>query len=812
MGQIKFWIVAAILAAIIWLGNSHGVLGSKIPALGSFFCPFTGFWKQADPVNDKPANLELANLAGKGKIYFDERQVPHIFAARAEDAAFLQGYVTAAHRLWQMDMSVRAVSGRLSEVLGPDLLERDRLQRRKGLTTAAANSVAAWAGQPKEMALIKSYADGVNAYIATLKPCDYPLEFKLLGYEPEPWSPFKSALFFKSMAETLCFKSDDVASTYTRQVLGDTLFAQLYPEVNLNNSPVIPAGTQWGFSPIQLPSSAPAEDLTHLPPFDKLPTSPEGIGSNNWAIAGNRSASGSPILCNDPHLSLTLPSIWYEVQFHTPEVNAYGVSLPGVPGVIIGFNGDIAWGVTNGSQDVLDWRRITWADTTRNSYSLDGQTHKTTWVVDTIWVRGQSAPVLETTPWTAWGPVVYTSEGHPNQDLAMQWLAHEKPQDKPFYEIGAFFRLMQGHNYNDYRAALYGWDSPAQNFVFADRHGDIGITVNGKFPLKQQGQGRFVEDGASSATGWAGYIPHDHVPAVRNPERGFVSSANQVSTDASYPYYYNGYFDDYRGRYINRRLEAMKGATTDDMKALQLDNYSIRAEEGVPALLALLGEDPPLSDEMAREMYTDLKTWNYRYDADKRAPTVYQDWYARIYRLTFDELYLRPDSNALLYPEHWATIDLLAKQPNHLIFDQTATPQREGAADIVRMAWEQTLQSLAGIYRTPEATWAGYQKASVPHLARLNGFGSDILPSGGFRDAPNALSKHHGPSWRMVVELTQPVKAFGVYPGGQSGNPGSPHYDTGLDHWAKGEYFALSFWTNESEAANQHKGAIWTFK
>jgi penicillin amidase len=248
------------------------------------------------------------------------------------------------------------------------------------------------------------------------------------------------------------------------------------------------------------------------------------------------------------------------------------------------------------------------------------------------------------------------------------------------------------------------------------------------------------------------------------------------------------------------------------MKALQLDNYSIRAEEGVPALLTLLGEDPPISDEMAREMYTDLKAWDYRYDADKRAPAVYQEWYARIYRLTFDELYLRPDSNSLLYPEHWLTIDLLAKQPGHTVFDQTTTPQRESAADIVRMAWEQTVQSLAGIYRTPEAAWAGYQKASVPHLARLNGFGSDILPSGGFRDAPNALSKHHGPSWRMVVELTQPVKAFGVYPGGQSGNPGSPYYDTGLDYWAKGEYFTLSFWATEPEAARQHQGATWTFK
>lgn len=798
MGSIKFWMVAACLGLIIWAGDSHGLLGSKTPALGKFLCPFTGFWKQAEPAGTQnKETIDLSALPAKGKVYLDERLVPHIFAPTEKDAAYIQGYVTATHRLWQMDMATRAVSGRLSEVLGETTLERDRLQRRKGLVTAAANSMAAWASQPEEMALLQSYADGVNAYIASLKPCDYPIEFKLLGYEPEPWSVFKSALFFKSMAETLSAKNDDIQATHTRQTLGDSLFATLFPEINPKDSPVIPAGTDWGFTPIEQPKARPDSLLSHVQPFTPFPTSPEGIGSNNWAIAGSKSASGHPILCNDPHLSLTLPSIWYEVQIHTPNINAYGVSLPGVPGIIIGFNEQVAWGVTNGSQDVLDWRRISWTDSTRSQYLLDGIANKPHWEIDTIWVRGQAEPVLERTPWTVWGPVVYTDPTHPNYDLAMQWLVHDKPSEKPFYEIGAFFRLMKARTYDDYRAALAGWDSPAQNFVFANQIGDIAITVNGKFPLKPQGHGRFVEDGASAASGWAGFIPHEHVPAVRNPQRGFVSSANQRSTDSTYPYYYNGYFDDYRGRYINRRLEGLNKATAADMKALQLDNFSIRAEEGVPILLNLLGTDPQLTDEMAREMHTDLKAWDYRYDADKRAPVVYQEWFSRLYRLAYDELYSRPDSNELLFPEAWLTLDLLKKQPSHIIFDQVATTKVETAATLALLAWEQTVQALAGKYRTEACTWAGYQEASVPHLARLPGFGSAVLPSGGFRDAPNALSKHHGPSWRMVVELGTPVRAYGVYPGGQSGNPGSPFYESGIDLWAKGDYYELSFLPSE---------------
>ena len=816
MKQIKFWIGAALLVILIWVGDTHGLGGSSLPAVGRFFCPYTGFWKRAEPVREEDEQLQekFAGLPAKGRVYFDERQVPHIFAEDVKDAVFIQGYVTAYHRLWQMDMAVRAVSGRLSEVVGERALERDKLQRRKGLVTAAANSLSAWINEPEEYAILQRYADGVNAYIDQLKPCDYPLEFLLLGYEPEPWSPFKSALFFKSMAETLCGKNDDIAATHTRNLLGDQLFDTLFPDRNPYDSPVVPTGTAWGFSPV--PVEEPAAEAVRLGarlPYQLEARHPEGVGSNNWAVAGERTDSGHPILCNDPHLALTLPSIWYEVQIHTPAINAYGVSLPGVPGIIIGHNEHIAWGVTNVSHDVLDWHRISWTDSTRSHYLLDGLPKATDWHTDTIYVRGQSKPVLERTPWTVWGPVVYSDENASDKDLAMRWIAHDKPDKKSHYEIGGFLRLMAGKNYDDYQEALKGWDSPAQNFVFASRDGDIAMTVTGKFPLKSHGQGRFVGEGKASANGWAGFIPFEHIPRTRNPERGFVSSANQQSTGPEYPYYYNGYFDDYRGRYINKRLAKLNKATVDDLKALQLDNYTLRAAETLPVMLSLLGNSPSFRDEMARQMYADIKEWDYTFRATSRPAVVFTTWYNHLYRLTYDELYTHPDSNKLVYPENWVTVDLLSKQSAHPVFDnKTTTAVVETAPDLVAAAWDKTTEELGGTYHTESCTWALHQQATVAHLARLPGMGSSTLVTGGFKDAPNAQTRTNGPSWRFVVELSTPVKAWGVYPGGQSGNPGSPHFQTGLQPWVEGRYFDLLFLADEASAQKKALARVWNFE
>ncbi|RMF03832.1 MAG: penicillin acylase family protein, partial [Bacteroidetes bacterium] len=379
MIYLRFCLAITLLVFLCYFGGYHGQIARQIPAPATFFDPFAGVWQQAEAKTSSGTH-HLSHALYRGQVIFDKRHVPHIFTTKRTDAAFLQGYCHARHRLWQMDISTRATAGRLAEVFGSPMAQRDRLQRRRGLVEAARKALATWYEAPPTAALLDAYTDGVNAYLSSLSPADYPLEFKLLGYTPEEWTPLKSALFFKSMAQTLCARNHDLESSTTLALLGDSLFQAIYPEYNPQQSPVIPAHTPWPFTPLEL-SGAADEQLSWLSPFPPLDQSPAGIGSNNWALSSYKTATGFPLLANDPHLRLTLPSIWYEVQIHTSASNSYGVSLPGLPGILIGFNEKSAWGITNVGQDVLDWYRIAWTDSTHNHYWLDGEATPVNWVI-----------------------------------------------------------------------------------------------------------------------------------------------------------------------------------------------------------------------------------------------------------------------------------------------------------------------------------------------------------------------------------------------------------------------------------------------
>lgn len=791
MQLVRFLVVLLVTTGLTVLASMHAPFGSQLPAVGQFFNPFGGFWQNGEHVgNYNDRKLDLPGLNAGAEVVFDERRVPHVFASSMEDLCYLQGYLVARERLWQMDVSVRATAGRLAEVMGERVLSRDRIQRRKGLLTAAERALELWKTQPEEWLLIKAYTAGVNDYITSLSSAKYPIEFKLLGYEPELWEPLHTAIIFKSMAETLSARHEDLQATYTREVLGDSLFHFLYPQHNPKQSPIIPESVEWDFEPVPVvkpQAEAPARQpmMSALMPHEPLPQPPPFIGSNSWAVAGSKTASGNPIFCNDPHLNLTLPSIWYEMQLNAPGVNTYGVALPGVPGILIGFNENVAWGETNVGQDVMDWYRMDWTADSREEYRWGGTTKQVDKIVEVIQVRGREEPVLDTVRYTEWGPVVYEDPEHPYYDLAMHWLAMRPTKNRSFYELGTFFRLMKAEGLRDYTEALKGFENPAQNFAFASKDGDIAITVNGKLPLKNEPQGRFVQDGSNPANAWGGFIPYEHLPRLVNPERGFIASANQRSTSLDYPYYYNGYFDDYRGRYLNRRLEEMEQITVEDLQALQLDNYSVEAEEGAVLLLQLLDStDSALRTHSAVQQ---LRDWDFRFEAEAEAPTLYERWIEAAFRQTFDELPSEGDAvNKTLYPETWRFFTLLSDTPNHPLFDDQSTVGVEGAADIVRQALEGILTE----DYEPQA-WNDYMAPFIAHLGRIPAFARNDLPTGGFHNALNAINGSKGPSWRMVVELGEEPKAFGVYPGGPSGNPGSAFYDASVNAWANGDYYPL---------------------
>ena len=795
---------------LLWVLDTHNPFGSPVPAMGRLLNPVTGFWANAEAqVGFPDQHLQLPGLNNPVELVFDERRVPHIFATNTEDAFFAQGYITAYNRLWQMDMSTRKVSGRLAEVVGERALASDLLQRRKGIVKAAENMLKAWESAPDEIKGLNAYVAGVNAYISTLKPAQYPLEYKLMGFKPEPWSALRSVLFFKAMAEDLCARNEDLAATNTRTILGEERFRDLFPEYNPKQSPIIPSEVKWNFSPTKpQPRVEMTESiLSGLFPDKNIPQPFEGIGSNNWAVGPQKTLNGNPILCNDPHLGLTLPSIWFEIQLQCPDFNAYGVSLPGLPGIIIGFNENVAWGETNVGQDVLDWYAIKWADKEKQTYHFDGGTRQVESREEIIQVKGRKEPVKIQVKYTHWGPLVFgDSTNSPYYSLAMHWLPSQGPEKRDHYEMASFLGLMKAKNYADYDAALTGYDAPAQNFVFAARDGDIALKVNGKFPIKRKEQGRFIQDGSLSNNAWQGYIPREQIPQVRNPSRGFVASANQHSTDETYPYYYNGGFDDYRGRFINRSLEAMDSITVKDLMALQNNPHSLQAEEALPLLLKLLPRDQLKESEKA--VLKKLEKWDGNYQYQKTEPAIFQAWFDSTYVMSFDEIIRWRDSVEVLSVESWRFLDLLDKTPEHAIFDWQKTKKTETAADLVLSAFQKVCKDIS---KTPAPTWRSLNNASVNHLARIPAFSRNNLPISGYAQAPNAIRNGHGPSWRMVVELGKDgVKAWGVYPGGSSGNPGSPFYDHMVDQWAKGEYNELFFMRNAQDKRKAQK-SVWSF-
>ncbi len=790
---IVFLLAASLTAGLTWALNRSWIVNNEpIPAFGKLMNPFTGFWQNAEPVTGiPPLPLTLDGLLGNVEVKYDDRMVPHIFADTLPDALFVQGYLHAANRLFQMDFSAMATAGRLSELVGPKALNYDLTQRRLGMPLAAKNAVSSWQKDTKAWALIQAYTAGVNAYIVSLTEQNIPVEYKVLNAKPEAWSEYKTALVIKAMAKTLCFGEDDLQASNALATFGKETFAFLYPETYKEQTPIIPSGTPFNFTPAKATEAAPTTPTGYLGYAPDRQPEPM-LGSNNWAVAPSKSASGHAMLSGDPHLKLTLPSIWYELQVSTKDMNAYGVSIPGIPGIAIGFNDNIAWSETNGGHDVADWYKIKWSDASKTKYLLDGQAVAAKIQVDTYFVRNQKLPVLDTLRITQFGPVTYESDTSAYKDMAFRWISHDQSETN---EIDAFLKLMKAKNYEQYAAAIEGYNSPAQNFVFAAKNGDIGLRVQGLFPLEANQQGRFVQDGTMAKNGWQGFVPRNQIPAVKNPAQHFVASANQPATDKNYPYYLHSHnYEGYRGRIANMYLKGMKGATPDSLKAMQNSSYGLHAAEGLPLMLKQL--DSTKVSATALPLLAILKKWDYHYKADQNAPIIFEMWLNHFYDGTWDEI--TNSKTVLLKPTMWRTLLLLRDDPNNRFFDDQTTKQAtEKARDIITAALNKAATDYAAqLVTNPLLNWGSYLDAGISHLARMEGFGRPHLGIGGQHRTLNAQNKLNGPSWRMVVEMADTTRAWVVYPGGQTGNPGSAGYDAFVDKWAEGAYYEAVFLPN----------------
>ncbi|MEO7523044.1 MAG: penicillin acylase family protein, partial [Ferruginibacter sp.] len=692
----------------------------EIPPLLKFLNPYAGFWQNAENKHISAQNkLKMKGTQQDVDIAFDDRMIPHIFAQNDHDVYFAQGYVTAMHRLWQMDFQTRFAAGRISEVVGAKAIEVDRYQRRMGMVYGAENSLAGMMADPKSREMILAYTDGINAYIKSLKHAQYPIEYKILDYKPELWTPIKCALLLKQMSAVLAMASSDFYMTNILKKFGPEITKNLFPDYPYKEDPIIPTGTKWDFKPLEIPK-VPDEFTGMLSSF-KTKQAEEGIGSNNWAVSGSKTASGYPLLANDPHLDLSLPSIWYQIQLHAPGINTYGVSLPGAPGIIIGFNQKIAWGVTNVAADVLDFYQIKFKDNTYKEYWYNNSWKPTKMRFEKIKIRN-GMDEIDTVYYTHHGPVVYfkkptyaRAENVPTAS-ALRWIAHDKSN-----ELLTFYYLNRGKDYADYRKALTYYTAPAQNFAFASVDNDIAITPNGKFPLKWKDQGKFILDGSKPDNDWQGWIPAEQNPTVKNPTRGFVSSANQSSTDPSYPYYINWEFAPYeRGKRINDRLAVMNHANVDSIRNLQADSYSIFAQNVLPTLLTNVNTSDLNATQ--KEGYNLLLKWNKFFDGNTIAGSVFDLWTKKLSAAIWDDEFTVAGVS-MRVPSRDRTVELILKEQNSRWFDNVNTPQKETMNDLVNASFKSSCDSLEKKYGPigKDWEWGNVKSTNVPHLAKIPG-------------------------------------------------------------------------------------------
>lgn len=804
--RIIYFVISLLLtvALIIGLDNPIG----NIPPLGSFVSPQHGFWQNAEPADkDFNADINLPGIKNKATVYFDERLVPHLFAEEEEDAFFVQGYLHAKFRLWQMEFQTHVAAGRLSEILGAGTdsayLNNDRNMRRLGMVYGAKRSLETMERDPVIRSILNAYTQGVNSYIAQLTVSTLPLEYRLLHYYPEKWTNLKTALFLKYMSFDLTGNENDIEYTNAKSFFSEEDFNKLYPLIQDSLYPVIPRGTVFD-APAVKPVAPASADSLYFQWKDSARIHPvktdKDNGSNNWVAAGTKTRSGRPILCNDPHLGLNLPSLWYEMQITTKSINTYGVSFPGAPAIIIGFNDSIAWGVTNAARDVRDYYRIRFKDASQTEYFFNGEWKKATLQTEDYLIRGGDS-FRETVAYTVFGPVMYDRHysgggrlSHA-ESLAVQWKAHEGSN-----ELKTFYLLNRSANYHDYLAAIRDFKCPGQNFVFAGKNGDIAIWQQGEFPAKWKRQGDFIMPGTDSSYTWRESVPQQENPHLLNPAHGFVSSANQKPADTTYPYYLGGSYDVYRGLIINRFLSGMEDITIADMQRLQTNNYNVFAETALPFLLKHLKESELGAED--RKYLDIVKQWNWFNDPGEKGPTIFTTWFELLEQFIWnDELARAPAP--VIKPESYTLIDALKKDSAFSFIDNINTPERESLEDRVTQAFRKAVAYLAPKGGEGSLAWGKYKDTGIRHLLRLEPLSRFHINVGGGVNIINAAKQYQGPSWRMIVQLTDKTEAFGVYPGGQSGNPGSRYYDNFIGDWTAGKYYSL--WFMEAQEQNDKR-------
>jgi penicillin G amidase len=787
--------------------------------------------------------LRLAGLSRPVKVLRDSWGVPHLFAENEKDLFFAAGYVQAQDRLFQMDLNRRAATGRLAEALGdiPEVVDTDRFARTVGFARDAEAGLAGLPPHSRE--LVDAFSRGINAFIHGHQN-NLPLEFRLLGYRPPDWTAGDTMAVAKLIGWGLGENwSLELIRLALAQERGEEIMGQILPR-HRDPGPYIidPAIKNFpGRSAGLIPAPVRAANLSS-PTIEKLlqldrslrrylnGSDPGHLASNSWVIAGKRSASGHPILCNDPHLELTIPAVWYEMHLVCPDYDVIGAAFPGTPMIVLGHTRRIAWGATTTTADMEDLFIEKIHPDHPEKYLDHGRWVDFKIVTERIKIKPGQAGARDHLDLqvriSRHGPIINdVAEQKPKagEALALRY-AGQDPSDP----VAALADVARAQNWDEFRRAIQQLGFPVQNWIYADAE-HIGYIAAGYFPIRPQGDGIAPVPGWDGDYDWQGFVPLDQLPQLLDPADGVIVTANnKVMPAEAAPYVisYN-YGPPYRAERIHELLDQKSNLTMDDMKRIQMDVFSKQAERLLPIFLKVL--EPAAGQDHDFELaLRHLRDWKFELAADDPAPTIFFETYRRAFEKTYaDEI------SPALYQTFLSTefayngFDNLLESGSSPLFDDRRTARVETRDDVIRAAFEEAIAALKKEYgpRISTWTWGRAHTLSLTHplaggkplkpladMLRVN-LGPFPMP-GGWNTVDNQFYSYAhdgfqvkvGPSLRQIVDLARVQDAAFVYSGGQSGLPLHRHYADQTPLWLRGDYHPM--WMDEAEVRRHLEGEL----
>ncbi len=785
------------------------------------------------PFPDTDGTITIDGLQEEVEIYRDEFGIPHIYANNTEDMFFAQGYVTAQDRFWQMEWWRHQSQGRMSEIVGESTVEIDMFIRNTGFNRAAERHAEYYrTEEPEVWAMLEAYAAGVNAWQAENEG-DVSLNQTILNltgkeWEIEPWEPIDSVSWAVAMAWSLRGSGDmgsEQARVLLEQSLGEEAVAELLPFYPYDNRPVIAPTNLLTNPSAQL---TPAETAVANIDWNNISTDFIGqtppdwfglgqgsdVGSNSWVVSGDYTESGLPLLANDPHLEIQMPSIWYEVGLHAPGWDVTGFSMPTFPGVVIGHNANYAWGFTNVGGDVQDLYIEKINPDNPLQYEYNGAWQDMELIEEVIKVNGGEDVVLEVRQ-TGNGPILNDVSDGIEDVLSLRWTVAEVS-----HVFKAIILLNTAENYEDFLVAAENFDVPPQNMVYADKEGNIAYQTPGLYPIRRNSDGLRPVPGWTDEFAWDGFIPFDEMPAILNPESGIIVTANNAVIDNEYPYDIAYYWDNGdRAQRITNMIDDTLAAngkiTAEDYAVMQFDSYSMLAEVYVPLLTSLSSDDPDIQAAQAL-----LKEWDYQERRDSVATSIFELFFWNLSPAILGDELADVEENFPWYNDAQQVFlyDLAANE-DAVWWDNVTSAEVESRDDILLQALGESLAWLQENVGGSMDDWAwGEIHTSTFKSLPLGNSGVSIIeklvnrgpfPTDGGNNIVNATSWNPEqpaevvwlPSMRMIVDMGNLDAAQGIHPTGQSGHPGNVHYDDMIPLWLNGEYHTM-LWSETAVKEN----------